>query len=736
MNRKLYLFFALTVTAMLASCTLYMDDPDDLRVLRTEEGYLEPETVELPGDMGTLTYQYNQKTIAIEDDVEQWVDHVESDTIVYFSKDTPDYYLPEAGEMMTCSFREKFPHGFCHRCIERTETGGLYRCVFTRCSVEDAFDVLHCEFNSDEGTELTPEEYRMTEEEFDSIMVDTPDDELYETGEEADGSRLTRAGERPITRLDFGDKKWHKKSINYKIPAMDLTLSSSAGGYAEAGKSNSITGGHVKLTGGVKGYVDIGLFSQPTIIFGLSLAGDYSIEYEASIYANSTIRSPVCVTPFGVAIDLVKISFELGFTVQPYFTTQHTFMVTEGEIGFKFDLAAEFEKSSKYPKGHWTTAKNGTSRPVCKATFKPKTASQLDVEAGLDCRFGLGEEVLVEGASLALGKKIYAKLTADLDKRTNKYMTAEEYADQNANFVTYEQNYLEANIEAAIFSLGGTYSGEEKRCKYLKIPLFPLVKSSTFYVGYVSSQVPKAYIMETKLKDPGLVTSLLGYKPQVRLYDKKDNTLIQKYDQSTSFKSDGSTSRFYLTYKGPDFPIKENTPYIVQFGYEAYDNWALEGNSYWIPLYDQTYEYVVSNIKLTKKPQLRASQSADNMNKKAPWTKGGVNYKYRYIIDFEVQIDGAREVTNWGLELRKEGGSKAEFKAPKKALGVATARKTVRMYWYSNDKSVKLSVKGYAVTPDPKQPFTCWSEQTDFVVKYSSGNDQAVTDAADYEGSK
>jgi len=734
MNKKLYLYFALMVTTVLAGCTLYMDDPEDLRVLRTEEGYLEPETVELPGDMGTLTYQYNQKTIAIEDEVEQWIDHVDHDTIVYFSKDTPDYFLPEVGEMMTCSFREKFPHGFCHRCTERTEADDLYRCVFTRCSVEDAFDEFHCEFDSDEGIDLTPEEYRLTEEEFDSIMTDSPDDEIYEVEGE---SRLTRADERPVTRLEFGDKNWHKKSINFKIPELDLKLVGSAGGYAESGKTNSIKGGHVKLTAGVKGYVDVGLFSKPTIIFGLSMAGDYSIEYEASIYANSTIRSPVCVTPFGVAIDLVKISFELGFTVQPYFTTQETFMVTEGEIGLKFNFAAEFEKSSKYPNGHWTTAKNSTSRPVCKATFKPNTSNKLNVEAGLDCRFGVGEEALVEGASLAIGKKIYAKLTADLDKRNSKYSSAEEYAKQNANFVTYEQNYLEAQIEvASIFSLGGSFPGEEKLCKYLKIPLFPSVKTSSFYVGYLSSQTPTAYFMEAKLSDPGLVTSLLGYKPQMRVYKKKTGDLVQTFNLTTSFNKDGSTSRFYLTHKGPDFKIEENTPYTVQFGYEAYATWALEGDAFWIPLYDLPYEYVVSRASIPKSPKLRASQSSEKNNGNKPWVKGGVNYKYRYVIDTEVEITGAREVKSWGLEIKKKGGSKAEFDAPKKALGVATAKKTVRMYWYSNDKSVKLSAKAYAITPDPKQSFTTWSEEKEFVVTYSSSIDKTVTDAADYEGSK
>ena len=116
MKRKSFIHYPLFFSAalILTACTLYMDDFEEGRILRTGTGYQEPETMELTEAQGSVTYQYNQNTIPIDDEVEQYIVKVENDTILYFSEATPEELLPVVGEMMTCSFRDKFPNGFCH----------------------------------------------------------------------------------------------------------------------------------------------------------------------------------------------------------------------------------------------------------------------------------------------------------------------------------------------------------------------------------------------------------------------------------------------------------------------------------------------------------------------------------------------------------------------------------------------------------------------------------------------
>ena len=58
MKRHLsFLRFFILSFLLFSSCTLYMDDPEGVRVLRTEEGYLETAEMELPDGIGYLNYK-------------------------------------------------------------------------------------------------------------------------------------------------------------------------------------------------------------------------------------------------------------------------------------------------------------------------------------------------------------------------------------------------------------------------------------------------------------------------------------------------------------------------------------------------------------------------------------------------------------------------------------------------------------------------------------------------------
>ena len=81
--KKFTIIISAFVVAALTACTLYMDEPEDEgRILRTGEGYDKPETITLPDDQGTITYEYSQKTIPITDEVEQYIVNVDAGNIV------------------------------------------------------------------------------------------------------------------------------------------------------------------------------------------------------------------------------------------------------------------------------------------------------------------------------------------------------------------------------------------------------------------------------------------------------------------------------------------------------------------------------------------------------------------------------------------------------------------------------------------------------------------------------
>lgn len=141
---KKHIILSLAAVALVfTSCDLYLDDTsEDNYYNQTENvpGFAEPVIEE--ADNYICYYQYQESTIVLTDEVQEFVERVENDTVVYFSKETPKVVLPDVGNCITSTVTDKFPQGIGTQVIERTQEGGLYRCVTTKTPLKNIFKEL------------------------------------------------------------------------------------------------------------------------------------------------------------------------------------------------------------------------------------------------------------------------------------------------------------------------------------------------------------------------------------------------------------------------------------------------------------------------------------------------------------------------------------------------------------------------------------------------------------------
>ena len=404
LNYLRHFLFASLAALALTACTLYMDEPESSGdYLRTEAGYLDDETIELPDNAGTIRYKYNQNTIPINDEILEYLVKVESDTILYFTGSMPDDILPDVGSMMTCTFTEQFPHAFCHKCIERTEENGIYRCVFTKCGLDEAFDELLIDADY-ANMDVTDPSTAISEEQFDSIMAQDgmvhADDGIVE---EADSDALVRGWRAPWrqTRAILGSDeekafgKGSKDSIcTVNFPTVQAILEASAGDVAS-----------VKVTA----------------------------------------KLPVHVTPLGIQADFIVVGIDIGFTVQPYIKTVQELNIT-ASLTYNYDVRFGYFKKNKDDEGEFKLDKGTANSPIFKLdSSKEDKDITLSLEAGYDFHVGLGADLLGTGFDVAVG--CVASSSLDLPLDTKKFKKAEDFK-QECLCDNYFQLYAEGCVKA------------------------------------------------------------------------------------------------------------------------------------------------------------------------------------------------------------------------------------------------------------------------------------------------
>ncbi len=134
MKKSIYL---LVVAFVLTGCSLSMEE---FLTPMEERGKDEPYTVEC--EYGTLTYQFRDSVNYVTDNVQDYIEKVEADTILYFKGDTPKKWLPYVGCKLAASISHVLPYGLNSKVLSVEPVGGLYKVVTTHVSIDDVYESL------------------------------------------------------------------------------------------------------------------------------------------------------------------------------------------------------------------------------------------------------------------------------------------------------------------------------------------------------------------------------------------------------------------------------------------------------------------------------------------------------------------------------------------------------------------------------------------------------------------
>lgn len=136
-NRIGFWLLALGCWLLIGSCTLNMEEweqPEE------EKGFDEPNTIET--GVGTVTYQFNEGTIYVSDNVQEYLTTVEHDSILYFLPNMPEKSKPVVGSKLASGSTHKLPRGLNHLVLSVEDVGGLIKVVCTKTSVENVYKSL------------------------------------------------------------------------------------------------------------------------------------------------------------------------------------------------------------------------------------------------------------------------------------------------------------------------------------------------------------------------------------------------------------------------------------------------------------------------------------------------------------------------------------------------------------------------------------------------------------------
>lgn len=137
--------FLLILTALaFASCTLYMDEPEDDKKgkddnIENGDGFSAPRT-DVTAD-GTTTYQFNPTTKVFDETNSQYVLNAE-DSVVWLSTSTPYEMIPQVGDGVFSRFSETFPNGMIGEAVSVTKENGMIKCVCAKTALDNVFKEL------------------------------------------------------------------------------------------------------------------------------------------------------------------------------------------------------------------------------------------------------------------------------------------------------------------------------------------------------------------------------------------------------------------------------------------------------------------------------------------------------------------------------------------------------------------------------------------------------------------
>ena len=142
MKKSLFLtiWTAFLTIFFFTGCNLYLDEDN---TPQEEKGYDAP--VHIKTDTLEMTYQFNEGVKQLTQNVQQYLEKVEADSILCFTNGTPYNYLPKTGEYVCAELSEKLPTGLLGYVVRAGFEDGYYKVFTTGASLKEIFKTLKLE---------------------------------------------------------------------------------------------------------------------------------------------------------------------------------------------------------------------------------------------------------------------------------------------------------------------------------------------------------------------------------------------------------------------------------------------------------------------------------------------------------------------------------------------------------------------------------------------------------------
>ncbi len=145
MKRLLYIISTVIITYYITGCNDYnlFDESKD------QIAGIDYPTTE-KGDGYSITYKFKESTVVYDDSSIRYLHHIEGDTILYFDVNTPSELLPSVGTVMSAPITDVTPFGLGNKVLSTTSDGRYLRCVTTVAPLDEIFEQLSFEYETED----------------------------------------------------------------------------------------------------------------------------------------------------------------------------------------------------------------------------------------------------------------------------------------------------------------------------------------------------------------------------------------------------------------------------------------------------------------------------------------------------------------------------------------------------------------------------------------------------------
>lgn len=460
--KKLVLAIFIACAIMAPSCKKIQDDPSGTNQNDESTDY-------------DLSYQYKDGVIIYDEISSDYILKVEADTILYFSDNTPEKYLPKVNGIVTSGIQDNLPYGLGNKVLTMEKVGDQYKCVTTGAPLDEIFEELELR-----GSFFVP--------------FDAEDGGLYD-----DEGQFWEAAVMQKTKTDFNIGGLLSINLNKEVNVENGKAIYAEGSFFVGIKCNfdiSITNKrfdfYIELSTGLNG--------------GFGAKRAFTLP-ETKIFKKKNIMTGVVA--FGPVVLKPHVDLEVSLEGE-----------VTGSVGYKFEKMWGVKAGLKNSKLFYENTSSKTDNSfvkhihlnaggeiaiICEVDFGAELyTDNINVELEPSVKFGLGTEIQVDDPDLIkndpqLELKVSAELEAELKTELLGYAFEYEVED----LVSFD-------ICSASWSL------------------FPKLVDNTLNVERVGTDVPVDFIASYKYEG-GLLNRFIDMYPTFQVY-KGDNSVLSLGD--------------------------------------------------------------------------------------------------------------------------------------------------------------------------------------------------------------